>query len=102
MAAIDNTQISNILNALTPTGAAGIPGAFTAFAASAMKLRLNSGTSTASRGGHGDRQRHRVHGGRVDVLGAVHRVVGGYGGRGAVHHPVARPPRPRGRSSRST
>jgi hypothetical protein len=51
MPAIDNTQISNVLNALTPTGAAGIPGAFTAFAASAMKLRLNSTLSTASAAG---------------------------------------------------
>ena len=51
MAAIDNTMISNILNALTPTGVAGIPGAFTVFAASAMKLRLNSGTSSASAAG---------------------------------------------------
>jgi hypothetical protein len=51
MAAIDNTQISNILNATTPTGAAGIPGAFTVLAASAMKLRLNSTASTASAAG---------------------------------------------------
>lgn len=51
MAAIDNTQISNVLNALTPTGAAGIPGAFTVMAASAMKLRLNSALSTASAAG---------------------------------------------------
>jgi hypothetical protein len=51
MAAIDNTQISNVLNALTPTGAAGIPGAFTIMAASAMKLRLNSTASTASAAG---------------------------------------------------
>jgi hypothetical protein len=51
MAAIDNTMISNILNATTPTGAAGIPGAFTALAASAMKLRLNSTLSTASAAG---------------------------------------------------
>ena len=51
MAAIDNTQISNVLNALTPTGAAGIPGTFTAFAASAMRIRLNSTLSTASAAG---------------------------------------------------
>ena len=51
MAALDNTQISNILNALTPTGAAGIPGTFTAFAASAMRIRLNSTASTASAAG---------------------------------------------------
>jgi hypothetical protein len=51
MAAIDNTMISNILNATTPTGAAGIPGAFTVLAASAMKLRLNSTASTASAAG---------------------------------------------------
>jgi hypothetical protein len=51
VAAIDNTMISNILNATTPTGAAGIPGAFTVLAASAMKLRLNSTASTASAAG---------------------------------------------------
>jgi hypothetical protein len=51
MAAIDNSQISNILNATTPTGAAGIPGAFTVLNAAAMKLRINSGTSTASAAG---------------------------------------------------
>jgi hypothetical protein len=51
MAAIDQTMVSNILNATTPTGAAGIPGAFTVLAASAMKLRLNSTASTASAAG---------------------------------------------------
>jgi hypothetical protein len=51
MAAIDNTMISNILNATTPTGAAGIPGTWTALAASAMKLRINSALSTASAAG---------------------------------------------------
>lgn len=51
MAAIDNTMISNILNATTPTGAAGIPGAFTVLAASAMKLRINSTASSASAAG---------------------------------------------------
>jgi hypothetical protein len=52
MAAIDNTQISNILNALTPTGGtAGFPTAFTAMSAGIMKLRLNSTLSTASAAG---------------------------------------------------
>ena len=51
MAAIDNTMIANILGATTPTGAAGIPGAFTALAASAMKLRLNSTLSTGAAAG---------------------------------------------------
>ena len=51
MAAIDNTMISNILNATTPTGAAGIPGGFTVLVATAMKLRLNSTSSTASAAG---------------------------------------------------
>jgi hypothetical protein len=49
--AIDNTMISNILNATTPTGAAGIPGAFTVLAASAMRIRINSTASTASTAG---------------------------------------------------
>ena len=50
MAAIDQTLVSLILNALTPTGAAGIPGTAlgTPFGAGAMKLRLNSTLSTAS------------------------------------------------------
>lgn len=51
MAAIDQTMVSNILNATTPTGAAGVPGAFTVLAPSAMKLRLNSTASTASAAG---------------------------------------------------
>jgi len=51
MAAIDNTMIANILGATTPTGAAGIPGAFTVLAASAMKLRLNSAASTGTAAG---------------------------------------------------
>lgn len=51
MAAIDNTMISNILNATTPTGASGAPGSFTAVTGTAMKVRLNSGTSSASAAG---------------------------------------------------
>jgi len=51
MAAIDNTMISNILNATTPTGASGAPGSFSAVGGTAMKVRLNSGTSTASAAG---------------------------------------------------
>jgi hypothetical protein len=42
---------SNILNATTPTGTSGAPGTFTAFAAGAMKVRLNSTSSTASANG---------------------------------------------------
>ena len=50
MAAIDNTLIGLILNALTPTGAAGIPGTAlgTPVGTSAMKLRLNSTASTGA------------------------------------------------------
>ena len=50
MAAIDNTLIGLILNALTPTGAAGIPGTAlgTPVGTSAMKLRLNSTLSTGA------------------------------------------------------
>jgi hypothetical protein len=51
MAGIPNTQISNILNATTPTGTSGAPGTFTALAGSAMKVRLNSTASTASTAG---------------------------------------------------
>jgi len=51
MAGLPNTLISNILNATTPTGTSGAPGSFTAFAGSAMKVRLNSTSSTASANG---------------------------------------------------
>lgn len=51
MAGIPNGQISNILNATTPTGTSGAPGSFTALAAGAMKVRLNSTASTASAAG---------------------------------------------------
>jgi hypothetical protein len=51
MTGIDNTQIANILGATTPTGAAGIPGAFTVLAASAMRIRLNSTASTGTAAG---------------------------------------------------
>jgi hypothetical protein len=51
MAAIDNTMISNILNATTPTGASGAPGSFSAVGGTAMKVRLNSTASTASAAG---------------------------------------------------
>jgi hypothetical protein len=53
MAAIDNTMISLILNALTPTGAAGVPGTAlgTPLGASAMRIRINSTASTASAAG---------------------------------------------------
>jgi hypothetical protein len=48
MAGIPQTMASNILNATTPTGTSGAPGTWTAFAAGAMKVRLNSTSSTAS------------------------------------------------------
>lgn len=51
MAGIDNTMISNILNATTPTGASGAPGSFSALGGTAMKVRLNSTASTASAAG---------------------------------------------------
>jgi hypothetical protein len=51
MAAIENTMISNILNATTPTGASGAPGSFSAVGGTAMKVRLNSTASTASAAG---------------------------------------------------
>jgi hypothetical protein len=51
MAAIDNTMISNILNATTPTGASGAPGSFSAVGGTAMKVRLNSTASTTSAAG---------------------------------------------------
>lgn len=51
MAAIDQTLVSNILNATTPTGASGAPGSFSAVGGTAMKVRLNSTASTASAAG---------------------------------------------------
>jgi hypothetical protein len=48
MAGIPQTLASNMLNASTPTGTSGAPGTWTAFAAGAMKVRLNSTSSTAS------------------------------------------------------
>ena len=53
MAAIDNALITILLNGLTPTGAAGIPGTAigTPVGTSAMKIRLNSTASTASAAG---------------------------------------------------
>lgn len=48
MPAIDNALISILLNALTPTGATGIPGTAigTPLGTTAMKLRLNSAASS--------------------------------------------------------
>ncbi len=53
MAAIDNTLISTLLNGLTPTGAAGIPGTAigTPVGTTAMKMRLNSTLSTGTAAG---------------------------------------------------
>lgn len=51
MAGIPNSQISNILNATTPTGTSGAPGSFSALGGSAMKVRLNSTASSASAAG---------------------------------------------------
>lgn len=51
MAGIPQSMASNVLNATTPTGTSGAPGSFTAFAGSAMKVRLNSTSSTASANG---------------------------------------------------
>lgn len=51
MSGIPQSQASNILNATTPTGTSGAPGSFTSLAGSAMKVRLNSTSSTASAAG---------------------------------------------------
>lgn len=51
MAAIDRTMVSNFLNATTPTGASGAPGSFSAVGGTAMKVRLNSTSSTAAAAG---------------------------------------------------
>ena len=52
MAAVDQTMVSNFLNATLPTAAAGKPTAFTAMAtASAMLMRLDSTAPSASAAG---------------------------------------------------
>lgn len=51
MAAIDQAMVSKILNTISPTGAAGIPGTWTALGASAMKVKLTSTASSASASG---------------------------------------------------
>ena len=52
MAAIDQTMVSNILNATLPTGTTGKPSAFTALSsAGGMKVRLTSTDSSASAAG---------------------------------------------------
>lgn len=51
MAGIPQSMASNVLNATTPTGTSGAPGTYTAFAGSAMKVRLNSTSSSASANG---------------------------------------------------
>jgi hypothetical protein len=53
MAAIDQALVSILLNGLTPTGAAGIPGTAigTPVGTSAMRIRINNALSTASAAG---------------------------------------------------
>lgn len=52
MPAIDQTMVSNILNATLPTGTTGKPSAFTALnSGGGMKIRLTSTDSTASAAG---------------------------------------------------
>src|SRR5260221_7714651 len=52
MAAIDQAMVSKVLNALLPTGAAGVPGSMiTALGGAAMKLKLTSTASTAAASG---------------------------------------------------
>lgn len=52
MAAIDQTMVSNILNATLPCGTTGKPAAFTALSSAAgMKVRLTSTDSSASAAG---------------------------------------------------
>jgi len=53
MAAIDQALVSILLNGLTPTGAAGIPGTAigTPVGTSAMRIRINNTLSTAAAAG---------------------------------------------------
>lgn len=51
MSAIDQSMVSKIINCTAPTGAAGVPGTWTALGASAMKVKLTSTASSASASG---------------------------------------------------
>lgn len=51
MAGVSNDLATKVLNATTPTGTAGVPGTWAAYGGSAMKVRLNSTSSTASAAG---------------------------------------------------
>jgi hypothetical protein len=51
MAGIDQTMVSKILNATTPTGTTGAPTVWSALSTSPMKLRLSITASTASASG---------------------------------------------------
>lgn len=48
---IDRAQASKVINALTPTGTSAAPGSFTTISGTAMKIRLNSTSSTAAAAG---------------------------------------------------
>lgn len=51
MAGMSNAMIDKLVNATTPTGAAGVPGTFAAYGGSAMKVKLTSTASTAAASG---------------------------------------------------
>lgn len=51
MAGVSQAVATKILNATTPTGTSGAPGTYTAYTAGAMKVRLNSTSSTAATAG---------------------------------------------------
>jgi hypothetical protein len=51
MAGVSEALATKILNATTPTGAAGVPGSFAAYGGSSMKIKLTSSASTAAASG---------------------------------------------------
>lgn len=51
MAGVSQALASKVLNATTPTGTSGAPGTWTAYSASAMKVKLTSTASSAATSG---------------------------------------------------
>jgi hypothetical protein len=51
MAGMSNAMIDKLVNATTPTGAAGVPGTFAAYGGTSMKIKLTSTASSAAASG---------------------------------------------------
>lgn len=51
MAGVSQALATKVLNATTPTGTSGVPGTWSAYSASAMKVKLTSSASSAASSG---------------------------------------------------